>query len=380
MIHHKANQLGSHDAMQRLGISSVPPARWSSAFNGPVQTGSTRTAAMTKVASSPLLRARLEKRANWRNLGLGLPHDTSGLSSIARGQSMVADSRPGDLVFRLDDDQRRTANILQRLESLGEHGRTDPRRVAQAIARGGVGEGVFHAAMVTNPQTGEARGFPMGVEDISDGFTVVGRPKGVTPAQGEAAAFMMENYDGGANTPFQYKYPVGMKDENRNPLLLNRAGQALDERAGTNFFAPRFRAFALRAGGGTRGVCDPTSEVCSTTVGRAYESPAAFGENARARLIGAPELTPGQAKMFSSPSALLRSPNIEFVGANFDVAEALRRQAPTPTAREIYNVLPLRDLARNSMSSPEIMDMVSRRLGPRGTGMFVRMRNRLFRR
>lgn len=50
MIHHKANQLGAEQAMQRLGLSSVPPARWASAFKGPVQTGSTRTAAMTKLA------------------------------------------------------------------------------------------------------------------------------------------------------------------------------------------------------------------------------------------------------------------------------------------------------------------------------------------
>ena len=50
MLHHKANRAGAHDVMERLGLSSVPPARWSSAFKGPVQTGSTRTAAMTKVA------------------------------------------------------------------------------------------------------------------------------------------------------------------------------------------------------------------------------------------------------------------------------------------------------------------------------------------
>ena len=47
-VTHRAGRAGGDNMSS--GSSSVPPAPWSASFNGPVQTGSTRTAAMTKLA------------------------------------------------------------------------------------------------------------------------------------------------------------------------------------------------------------------------------------------------------------------------------------------------------------------------------------------
>jgi hypothetical protein len=239
MINHRANTAGSEAAARTLGFNSVPPARWSSSFKGPVQTSSTRTAAMTKlafkgndvlpggkadklpessfdrralaqgtkverehvkskrmakeIASDHItefpnyypelkkLEKKLEKKANVlrRMLTTGIPKDVKVTG--ASNARLISQARPGDIaltMWRSPFDMERALN----------KGRL---YAAQQRAIYGVGEGPGHASLVTGG--GDAVGlFPGGpglvMEHLdSQAPTVIVRPK-ARASQGEAAA------------------------------------------------------------------------------------------------------------------------------------------------------------------------------------------------
>jgi hypothetical protein len=339
---------------------------------------------------------RLEKKAmTYRDLAGGI------VGFPTRGQLDSSRIRPGDISVTL---HQREPNALQNLGALTDAERRSPKAVMHALGKGLIDEGGSHARLILDPtdQWSNAAGMPFADENIYRSFSpsVVVRPANTTAAQGQAAAERVQRQldlatqlsvggrwaDLNTGEKIRYEYPKYIKDKGRNPAALQRLAERFNEEEVSRLgplvqgvAGPHVERLARRiAMAGRSPVCDPTAQVCSTSMIHAWRAPGALGDRAAQHILNMPELTLAQAEQFATPGRLVHSKGTELVTADFDIDEALRelqQSKARPSLREVAAAIPVREIMNERLTPKEILEQVNKRLPSRVAPFVTRATN-----